>query len=49
MDEFGMGSLTTFSHYGPTVNPRSPDGKLLSPGGSSGGSSVAVAADLCYG
>jgi aspartyl-tRNA(Asn)/glutamyl-tRNA(Gln) amidotransferase subunit A len=49
MDEFGMGSLTTYSHYGPTVNPYSPEGTPLSAGGSSGGSAVAVAANLCYG
>jgi len=47
-DEFAMGSTNESSCYGPAVNPwKAADGRALTPGGSSGGSAAAVAADLC--
>ena len=45
MDEFGMGSDSIHSHFGPVRNAISQD---LSAGGSSGGSAVAVATGQCH-
>ena len=48
LDEFAMGSATTSSAFGKTINPwqRAGSNTQLVPGGSSGGSAAAVAAGM---
>jgi aspartyl-tRNA(Asn)/glutamyl-tRNA(Gln) amidotransferase subunit A len=50
LDEFAMGSTTTTSYFGKTINPyrsKQDPNQPLTAGGSSGGSACAVAANLC--
>lgn len=47
LDEFAMGSGNLTSYYGTVKSPWKKDGAHLVPGGSSGGSAAAVAANLC--
>jgi aspartyl-tRNA(Asn)/glutamyl-tRNA(Gln) amidotransferase subunit A len=51
MDEFAMGSSNETSAYGPVISPwrRKGSNVGLTPGGSSGGSAAAVAADIAPG
>src|SRR5262245_37336518 len=46
LHEFALGGTSATSYYGPVRNPWALE---RNPGGSSGGSAAAVAADLCYG
>ena len=50
-DEFAMGSSNETSHFGNAISPwrRKGANTPLTPGGSSGGSAAAVAAQLCLG
>jgi aspartyl-tRNA(Asn)/glutamyl-tRNA(Gln) amidotransferase subunit A len=46
LHEFAMGGTSATSYYGPVRNPWALD---RNPGGSSGGSAAAIAANLCFG
>ena len=46
LHEFAAGGTSVITYFGPVRNPWNPD---YAPGGSSGGSATAIAADLCYG
>src|SRR6202790_3194597 len=46
LHEFAMGGTSATSYYGPVRNPWALD---RNPGGSSGGSAAAVAANMCFG
>src|ERR1700676_1449871 len=46
LHEFAFGGTSSISYYGPVRNPWALD---RNPGGSSGGSAAATAADLCFG
>ncbi|EEH43947.2 aspartyl/glutamyl-tRNA(Asn/Gln) amidotransferase, A subunit [Paracoccidioides brasiliensis Pb18] len=48
LDEFGMGSHSMHSHFGPVGNVVAAGKEPISPGGSSGGSAIAVATGQCY-
>ncbi|PGH32168.1 glutamyl-tRNA(Gln) amidotransferase subunit A, mitochondrial [[Emmonsia] crescens] len=48
LDEFGMGSHSMHSHFGPVSNIAEAGREPISPGGSSGGSAIAVATGQCY-
>jgi aspartyl-tRNA(Asn)/glutamyl-tRNA(Gln) amidotransferase subunit A len=49
LDEFAMGSSNMTSAYGPVTNPWTRGNAKLVPGGSSGGSAAAVAANIALG
>lgn len=48
LDEFGMGSHSKCSYFGPVTQSNAEGAEALSAGGSSGGSAVAVATGQCW-